>query len=125
MTDITTKVLIVDDDTLSAEDLGIIVAELGYSPLYAQSGREAISQYEGNKATIGLIVLDNRLNPTQERGTEVYDKLKVAGYDGPVMVRSDLNDEQEWFGKPVAFIGKSSSVSSTRESIKIMTRKGD
>ena len=51
-----------------------MLRELGYKPLVAGTGKEAIELYRKNRDTIDMVILD-MIMPGMEGG-EVYDRLK-------------------------------------------------
>src|SRR3989344_7267727 len=103
------KVLIVDDDPSVAEDTSLTLMSVSkkYEPL-AASGGEALLQYQANK-DLGLVILDIDLNPTQEKGWQVYDTLRNAGYQGPALAMSGNEQSPEWKKRSVEFLSKAAS----------------
>lgn len=104
------KVLIVDDDYMQLQLDEIFVPKFsrGYTPITAKNGDEAISQYKTNN-DIEIIVFDTDLRPSREKGWEVYDKLRMLGYEGRVLARSsDLTSEivKEWELRNVPLVEK-------------------
>ena len=71
-------ILIVDDDPMQVKVISRIVRELGYTPLKAQSGEEAVSIVEQVKASENLpdlAVLDMIMGDGID-GAETYERLK-------------------------------------------------
>ena len=92
------KVLIVDDYPAQQDDVAETLqfsSKLPYEPLKAGSGHDALLHYYAN-FDIALVILDTDLNPTQEKGWQVYDQLKAAGYTGPALARSARDADPEW-----------------------------
>jgi len=104
------KVLIVDDDPSVAEDTSLTLMSVSkkYEPLAASGGAEALLQYQANK-DLGLVILDTDLNPTQEKGWQVYDTLRNAGYQGPALAMSGNEQSPEWKKRSVEFLSKAAS----------------
>jgi len=105
MTNKKAKVLIVDDDKMVGEDLSDDLSMSGkYEPLIADSGNKAIEEYESNR-DLGLVILDTDLGPV-EKGWQVYDRLREAGYQGPALARSGRDETPEWKTRSVQFLSK-------------------
>lgn len=100
------KVLIVDDDPLVAQDLSDELSFSGkYKPFVATSGDEAVRTYKLHN-DLRLVILDTDLNPTNEKGWEVYDRLRGVGYQGPALARSARGNRPEWQGRSIEFLDK-------------------
>ncbi len=105
------KVLIVEDDPLFADDTKTALelsSAVPYNVLIAASGSQALAQYRANKDT-SLVILDTDLNPTNEKGWNVYDQLKTEGYTGLALARSARGLQPEWIDRNIPFLDKSAS----------------
>ena len=67
-------ILLIDDEEMILKVGKMILPELGYTALYAGSGREGIEVYRNNKDRIELVILD-MIMPEMDGG-ETYDRLK-------------------------------------------------
>jgi PAS domain S-box-containing protein len=67
-------ILLVDDDWLIRKSLSTYFSNRGYSVLVADNGDEAIKQYQQNRDSIALVILDVML--PKKSGNEVYDALR-------------------------------------------------
>ena len=79
-------ILVVDDEKIIAETGQIMLEELGYTVLTAQSGRAAIDTYVRNKDRIALVILD-MIMPNMS-GRETFEALKRANPDINVLLAS-------------------------------------
>jgi len=70
----TGTILLVDDEDMIIDVGSQILASLGYLPLLAKSGKEAIDVYEKNRERIVMVILD-MIMPGMGGG-ETYDRLK-------------------------------------------------
>jgi len=70
----TGTILLVDDEDMIIDVGGQILASLGYIPLLARSGKEAIDVYQKNRSRIVMVILD-MIMPGMGGG-ETYDRLK-------------------------------------------------
>ncbi len=114
------NILIVDDDTYFAEDIGSIIEELSHIHLYAQNKKGALAQFQSYPA-IGLIIFDTELKPTNEMGYEVYDALLAKGYKNSALALSASTDAKiiwEWKQRNVRFLSKTTKLSDLRNVIK-------
>ncbi len=105
----THKVLIVDDDPAQQDDVAemlLFSSKASYEPLKAASGQEALARYRSNP-DIALVIFDTDLNPTNEKGWQVYDLLRGEGYTGPALARSARERSPEWDTRSVPFLEKS------------------
>ena len=115
----TYQVLIVDDDSAQRDDVAETLqfsSRVTYEPLQAASGQEALAQYQAHP-DIALIILDTDLNPTSEKGWQVYDLLRQAGYTGPALARSAREQDSEWERRRIPFLAKSASSTELEERV--------
>lgn len=86
-------VLLVDDED-SMIDVGSDILEiLGYRPIPARSGKEALKQYAQHGGTIDLVIID--LIMPEMRGGELYDKLKTFDPRAKVLLASGYSIDGE------------------------------
>lgn len=108
------KILIVDDDPewheITHETLALS-SRLHHESLLARNGEEALARYQANP-DLSCVILDTDLNLTHEKGWLVYDQLRAAGYQGPVLARSAADNCSEWQQRGVEFLSKSVSAGS-------------
>jgi CheY-like chemotaxis protein len=83
--------LLVDDDEMSSQILGFILAAEGYEVEQATTGNEAIKKY--SEAKYDLIFLDYVL--PDMRGHEVAKKLKQIAPDAKLVLLSGFSNEEE------------------------------
>jgi PAS domain S-box-containing protein len=88
-------ILLVDDESLVIEVGKKLLEKLGYLVLTANSGKEAIREYEKNKKEIKLVILD-MIMPVMG-GEETFDRLKEIDRDVCVLLSSgySLNGQAE------------------------------
>jgi len=79
-------ILMVDDEKIIAETGQIMLEELGYTVLTADSGRAAIDTYARNKDRIALVILD-MVMPNMS-GRETFEALKKDNPDIHVLLSS-------------------------------------
>jgi CheY-like chemotaxis protein len=79
-------ILLVDDEDVIIDIGGEILASLGYKPLLAKSGKEAIDVYQQNKDRIDMVILDV-IMPGMGGG-ETYDRLKKINPEIRVLLSS-------------------------------------
>ncbi len=79
-------VLFVDDENMVIETVQEIIATLGYRPLIARNGKEAIEIFKRNKERIDMVVLD-MIMPDMS-GSETYDRLKEMDQNVKVLLSS-------------------------------------
>jgi PAS domain S-box-containing protein len=86
-------ILLVDDEELIIDIGQKLLAKMGYHPLTAQGGQEAIEVYRKNVEKIDLIILD-MIMPDMN-GQETYDNLKKLNPAVKVLLSSgySLNDQ--------------------------------
>jgi PAS domain S-box-containing protein len=82
----TGTILLVDDEDMIIDVGGQILASLGYIPLLARSGTEAIDVYQKNRDRIVMVILD-MIMPGMGGG-ETYDKLKKIDPEVRVLLSS-------------------------------------
>ncbi|HSQ83755.1 MAG TPA: ATP-binding protein, partial [Desulfobacterales bacterium] len=82
----TGTILLVDDEDMIIDVGSQILASLGYMPLLAKSGKEAIDVYEKNKDRIVMVILD-MIMPGMGGG-ETYDRLKSIDPEIRVLLSS-------------------------------------
>lgn len=108
------KILIVDDDPewheITHETLALS-SRLRHESLLARNGEEALARYQANP-DLSCVILDTDLNLTHEKGWQVHDTLRAAGYQGPVLARSAADNCSEWQQRGVEFLSKSVSAGS-------------
>lgn len=113
------KVLIVDDDPAQLDDVTetlLFSSRATYESLRAASGQEALTQYRAHP-DIALVIFDTDLNPTNEKGWQVYDLLRGAGYTGPALARSARDPAPEWGTRSVPFLAKSAPPAELEERV--------
>ena len=71
----TESVLLVDDEEMILEVGSAMLKELGYRPLIARSGRDALEIYQREKDKIDLVILD-MIMPVMSGG-QTYDELRL------------------------------------------------
>jgi len=82
----TGTILLVDDEDMIIDVGSQILASLGYMPLTARSGKEAIEVYQKNRDRIVMVVLD-MIMPGMGGG-ETYDRLKKIDPEIRVLLSS-------------------------------------
>jgi PAS domain S-box-containing protein len=80
------NILLVDDEQMILEIGKAMLIELGYHPLAASNGREALEIYAQNKGKIDLVILD-MIMPAMGGG-ETYDRLKALDPGAKVLLAS-------------------------------------
>jgi two-component system cell cycle sensor histidine kinase/response regulator CckA len=89
----TGTVLIVDDEEMILQGVGVFLETLGYTVLTAGSGKEAIAIYRLHMDTIDMVILD-MIMPGMGGG-ETYDKLKETNPKVKLILTSGYDiDEQ-------------------------------
>ncbi|MBQ6400626.1 MAG: EAL domain-containing protein [Clostridia bacterium] len=68
-------VLVVDDQEINRDALGIILEEKGYETLYAENGEEALSAIRKHRGELSLVMLD--LMMPVKNGFEVLDEMQA------------------------------------------------
>ena len=89
------RVLLVDDEEMVATVAKELLEALGYEPLVARSGEEALDLYRAEKDRIDLVILD-MIMPGMSGG-ETYDKLREINPTVRVLLSSgySMNGEAE------------------------------
>jgi PAS domain S-box-containing protein len=82
----TGTILLVDDEDMIIDVCSQILASLGYMPLLARSGKEAIDVYQKNRNRIVMVILD-MIMPGMGGG-ETYDRLKKIDPEIRVLLSS-------------------------------------
>jgi two-component system, cell cycle sensor histidine kinase and response regulator CckA len=82
----TGTILLVDDEEMIIDVCSQILASLGYMPLLARSGKEAIDIYQKNRDRIVMVILD-MIMPGMGGG-ETYDRLKKIDPEIRVLLSS-------------------------------------
>lgn len=80
------KILVIDDEELILEVSVMMVQELGYSVMDANSGKDAIKIFKKHKDEIDIVILDMVMPDLS--GEEVYDLLKEIKPDVKVLLAS-------------------------------------
>ena len=99
------KVLVVDDEDSLAQMIGMLVEDLGYEPLYAYNGREALDCLAQQQQLPKLIISDVMM--PQINGLELVRTLQShPTYQAiPIILMSAAGAPAE-FGQSVAFVPK-------------------
>jgi PAS domain S-box-containing protein len=87
----TETILLVDDEQVVLDVGKEMLRQLGYTPLEARGGREAVEVYEENTNKISLVILD-MVMPLMG-GKEAYTKLKEIDPDVKVLLSSGYSKE--------------------------------
>jgi PAS domain S-box-containing protein len=82
----TETVLLVDDEDMIIDVGSQMLNKLGYEPLTATSGKEAIELFEANKDKIDMVILDMIM--PEIGGGEAYDRMKEINPDIKVLLAS-------------------------------------
>jgi two-component system cell cycle sensor histidine kinase/response regulator CckA len=82
----TGTILLVDDEDMIIDVGSHILSSLGYTPLLARSGKEAIDVYQKNRDRIAMVILD-MIMPGMGGG-ETYDRLKKIDPEIRVLLSS-------------------------------------
>ena len=78
--------LLIDDEPIVTDICEMMLKQLGYRVLKANSGSEGIKLFEANKDHIDLIISD--FNMPGMNGQEVVDKLRVIDHSVKVLLSS-------------------------------------
>jgi CheY-like chemotaxis protein len=86
-------ILVVDDEKYITDVIRVMLEQLGYSVLIAESGQMALNMYKDNQGKIDLVILDMVM--PQSSGGEIFDHLKEINHEAKVILSSgySLNDE--------------------------------
>lgn len=76
------KILIVDDESEMAKELGSILEMEDYKVVYAPNGEEAVEKF--SKESIGLVLLDIKM--PKLGGLEAFRKMKRINSNVPVII---------------------------------------
>ena len=82
----TETVLIVDDDEGPRSTAARVLTRLGYTVLSARDGEEGLDVFARHGEKISLVMLD--IVMPRMSGPEMYDALRRAGADVPVLFQS-------------------------------------
>jgi DNA-binding NtrC family response regulator len=85
--------LIVDDDQIMLDIESFFLRKIGFKTLKATNSAKACSLYEDKKEQIDIVVLD-MLMPN-EKGTNIYKKLKKMNPDIRVLICSGLEKDRD------------------------------
>ena len=116
------RVVVVDDDAMFRESLGLNLADSGYEVLDFDNGRDALAYFDGG-GEADCVLLDWRM-PGMD-GLEVLRRLRDRGVDLPVIfltvVDDEIYEEAALEGGAVDFIDKSRRLSIVLKRISIIT----
>lgn len=85
------RILVVDDDDLVREMLGILLAKLGYEVELAVSSKAAIERFREKRDRFGLVLLDFAMPDMM--GSDCYKELRKIDPDIPVVMMSGFISE--------------------------------
>jgi CheY-like chemotaxis protein len=112
-------ILLVDDDEALLEATAELVATLGFTPLTAKDGLEAVAQFRRHPAGIRCVITD--LTMPHMDGWQTLSALRrlapslpavlASGYDQAQVMATDHPD------RPQAFLGKPFSLQQLREAV--------
>ena len=86
-------ILLVDDESIVIDVGKEMLKGLGYTPLIARGGKEAIEVFRKNQDQIGMVILDMIMPDLH--GGEVFDRLKEINSDIKVILSSGYSLEGE------------------------------
>jgi len=86
-------ILIVDDEQMILNGVRRVVQKLGYEPVLAKNGRQAINLYEKRQSEIAFAVVD-LIMPHMD-GTQVLKRIKAIDPDARVLISSGYSDGQQ------------------------------
>jgi CheY-like chemotaxis protein len=115
-------VLVVDDEDMVLELCAALVEQIGFRPLRAASGREALEVFRRHAREVTLVILD--LIMPEMDGVEVLHEIRRIRPDVRVLVSSGYI-EQEASGRfgedrPDGFITKPFTLSGLTETISMV-----
>lgn len=87
----TEKILVIDDDPVLQQTARLILSKYGYTPIVADHGREGIAEFENQKDTIAVVILD--LSMPKMSGKEVFQKLMKIKKECKVIIVSGYKDD--------------------------------
>lgn len=77
------NILIVDDDSFSAEMTGALLEAMGYAVSFADNGFDALDKLEAD-SSIQLVISD--MNMPMMSGIELFHSLREQGYTQPFIL---------------------------------------
>ncbi|QEL13556.1 PAS domain-containing hybrid sensor histidine kinase/response regulator [Limnoglobus roseus] len=91
-------VLVVDDEPVVRRLTGMMLQSLGYTPLFAADGPEAVRVYAENRETLKVVFLD--LTMPGLDGLQVFKAIRAQGGRTPVILMSGYSEHEvrEKFG---------------------------
>ena len=98
------KFLIVDDEPDVSGMLALYFNRKKIEGFTAENGQQALQYYEADTSDIGVVVLDTDIG--RERGWDVHDRLRTAGYQGIIIAMSGRDCPKEWKDRNVPFLAK-------------------
>jgi len=117
--------LLVDDDDLFRESLGLNLIDEGYMVTSLASGREALAYFEGGGGA-DVVLLDWRMPDLT--GIEVLRRIRAAGIAIPVIfltaLSDDIYEEAALEGGAVDFIDKSRRLSILLKRLQLIAESG-
>lgn len=84
-------ILLADDDEMVREMVKLVLSSFGYTVIVAVDGKEAVSQYMNNAASIDLLLLD-MIMPKMS-GKDAYDAIRVHSPGVKVLFFSGYSSE--------------------------------
>ncbi len=102
-------ILLAEDDARLRNMTSAILRDMGYTVIEAEDGNRAVIQFNENRATINLVILDGIM--PKMNGLETYHKIStsspnircifMSGYSGEVFAQEGLPIGTEFLPKPV------------------------
>jgi CheY-like chemotaxis protein len=86
-------ILIVDDERMILSGVRRVVQKLGYEPVIANSGKQAIELFEKRRSEIAFSIVD-LIMPHMD-GTQVLKRIKQIDPDARVLISSGYSDGQQ------------------------------
>jgi len=83
-------VLLVDDDVMIRETVGVILEDLGYRVLLAQGGREGLAMYQEYTSDIALVLLD--MTMPDMNGLQCLQALRAVNPDVRIVLSSGYQE---------------------------------
>ena len=84
------RILVVDDDLLTAEFTGMILEESGYDTVIAEGGIDALEKIAGNPS-IGIVISD--MNMPFMDGVQLFEELRQQGDARPFVLLTGQDAE--------------------------------